>query len=353
MKPTAIAVVLVLLCAARPAYAAAPDREQIERAQAAYREALTLLKAKKYDESVAKFKLVTAAISNHPVVNYNFACALSLSGQKDAALDALEKSIRAGYVDHAHMQADPDLVPIRDSDRFKALIALAKEKAKPKPPLIHIPDGYQKEPDTAYPLFVALHGAGGTPTGLFQAAKQILGPDAFFILAPYGSARVGPGHTWNSTDLKTIADLIAGLRKTHRIRRVYLFGFSAGAHIGYVFVLKSPGVFDGFIPMAGALRRRWLTPGDLQNAKGLPIYAIQGKIDAVVPLRAAEQSLDLLKKHGAVTHLFTHPGAHRAPKNFRKALLDAVKWLDAHQPAAGEAAPAGPPGRLDSAPAAD
>jgi beta-lactamase regulating signal transducer with metallopeptidase domain/tetratricopeptide (TPR) repeat protein len=54
-------------------------------------------------------------------VLYNLACARSLAGDENGALDALEQSIEAGYADAEHMREDSDLDPIRDAQRYQQL----------------------------------------------------------------------------------------------------------------------------------------------------------------------------------------------------------------------------------------
>ncbi len=53
----------------------------------------------------------------------------------DRAMDLLQKAVKAGYNDAAHMAKDTDLDPIRGRDDFKKLIEeLAKKSpAKPEP----------------------------------------------------------------------------------------------------------------------------------------------------------------------------------------------------------------------------
>ena len=53
---------------------------------------------------------------------YNLSCTYSLLNKKIQALDYLERSIRAGYINYSHMQADKDLDPIRKEKRFAVLI---------------------------------------------------------------------------------------------------------------------------------------------------------------------------------------------------------------------------------------
>ncbi len=330
---SAMTALFVLIPAAfstalRAADAPAEMRKRYVDAQQAAGAGIRLLQEKKFEEAIAKLQEADKLVPGQGGVLYNLACALSRAGRSEEALDTLERSIKAGFIDHKHMQADPDLEAVRENKRFKELVKLAERLGKPKEPLVHVPDGYDRGGKRTYPLLITLHGAGGTPNSLLAAARQGLGADKFFLLAPFGSVRMGPGYTWSSPDFTRIPELVAELKKKYRIGRVYLHGYSAGGHVGYLLVLKNPKVFDGFIPMAGALRRGMVSDAELKNAVNLPIFAIQGAVDAVVPLKAAEQSLELLRQNGALTHLFKHEGGHTPPPNYPKVLADAVKWID-------------------------
>lgn len=310
--------------------AAEPGAEMRKRymdAQAAAGAGVRLLQEGKAEEAIAKLREADKLAPGQAGVLYNLACALSRAGKGGEALDTLERAIKAGFTDHKHMQEDADLEPLRENKRFAELLKLAERLGKPRPPLIHVPEEYEASGKRTYPLLVILHGAGGTPNSLLAAARQALGADKCFVLAPFGSARMGPGYTWSGADFTRIPELVADLKKRYRIGRVYLHGYSAGGHVGYVLVLKSPKVFDGFIPMAGALRRGMVSDAELKNAANLPIFAIQGAVDAVVPLAAAEQSLDLLRQNGALTHLHKHAGDHAPPGDYLKVLADAIKWI--------------------------
>jgi predicted esterase len=322
----------LLSAAATPTRAATPReqlRERMQQASQLVRDAISLMGEKEYDDAIAKLTEADRLVPGRPIIQYNLACALARAGKSEKALAALERSILTGYTDHAHMQADEDLASLRELAEFQQLVALARKRGRPKEPIVFVPRGYRKDGDRVYPLFVTLHGAGGTANGMLQWATRSLGRTDYFVLAPFGSVRVGPGYTWNTTDMATVATKIAELRKTYRIGPIYLFGFSAGGHIGYTFVLRHRDAVDGFIPMAGAIRARWTRKDELKRAKGLPIFAIQGTADRIVPPAAATRSLALLRKHGAVTKLHEHPGAHTAPKNFAKVLKQGIAWIDA------------------------
>ncbi len=58
---------------------------------------------------------------------YNKACARSLAGKKDEALELLEQSITTGTVNAEHMQEDPDLVPLHGEARFDQMVTLAED----------------------------------------------------------------------------------------------------------------------------------------------------------------------------------------------------------------------------------
>jgi hypothetical protein len=58
---------------------------------------------------------------------YNRACGYALAGQSRPALDYLERSIRAGYTNYTHIVRDPDLLSLRDSQRYQQLLAPLRE----------------------------------------------------------------------------------------------------------------------------------------------------------------------------------------------------------------------------------
>ena len=53
---------------------------------------------------------------------YNLACALTLSGSLEGALEALRGAVQAGYSDHSHASEDPDLEALRGLPAFEGLL---------------------------------------------------------------------------------------------------------------------------------------------------------------------------------------------------------------------------------------
>ena len=53
---------------------------------------------------------------------YNLACSLALAGDREEALDTLEKAVCKGYSDAGWMLSDDDLEGLRNDPRFKKLL---------------------------------------------------------------------------------------------------------------------------------------------------------------------------------------------------------------------------------------
>jgi hypothetical protein len=105
--------------------------------------------------------LLTLAPEN-PVAYYNLACAESLMGNVDAALDGLSKSVQFGYGDVDHMTTDPDLKNIVEDPRFASLVTsmrapapeekVLEEVKVPEPvPEVKEPEPEVKEPEVKLP----------------------------------------------------------------------------------------------------------------------------------------------------------------------------------------------------------
>jgi Flp pilus assembly protein TadD len=65
---------------------------------------------------------LAAALPDEPVVRYNLACSLSLTGHLDEALAELTLAVDLGYREPSHTAADPDLAALREDPRFRLLV---------------------------------------------------------------------------------------------------------------------------------------------------------------------------------------------------------------------------------------
>ncbi len=65
-----------------------------------------------------------------PIIHYNLACSLVLSGFTAKALTALKKAVRLGFADLGHLEKDPDLKPLRDYVPFQQWLLTISQKTK-------------------------------------------------------------------------------------------------------------------------------------------------------------------------------------------------------------------------------
>jgi len=81
---------------------------------------------------------------------YNLACAESLQGNVEPALDALSKAIEAGYTNVDHMERDSDLNNIRNSDTYKQFVKKLRGEDKVievQPPVEIKPEVVEVKPE--------------------------------------------------------------------------------------------------------------------------------------------------------------------------------------------------------------
>lgn len=91
------------------------------------RKSVKLFEQKKIAEAAAVIEEALAIEPDSPLNLYNMACAKSILGQTDSAMAYLERSAEAGFSDFAHIQRDPDLIPLRNMDAFKRLMGRRDE----------------------------------------------------------------------------------------------------------------------------------------------------------------------------------------------------------------------------------
>ncbi|MCU0722748.1 MAG: hypothetical protein MUC63_03900, partial [Planctomycetes bacterium] len=94
-----------------------------------HEEAMAALQRRELDRSVEIYGRILAAKPDDAIALYNLACAQALAGRTVPALDALEKSVRAGYEEADHVEEDSDLASLRSEDRYKALIQGLRNRA--------------------------------------------------------------------------------------------------------------------------------------------------------------------------------------------------------------------------------
>jgi len=103
--------------------------------------AISRLQAGQVAEAVAEVAELTKTPSWPAPQWYDFACVYAVASGKVAdkkdeyakrAVELLQKAVKAGFKDVAHMKEDTDLDPLRNRDDFKKLMAELEKPAEPK-----------------------------------------------------------------------------------------------------------------------------------------------------------------------------------------------------------------------------
>ncbi|MDF1665777.1 MAG: hypothetical protein P1V97_28720 [Planctomycetota bacterium] len=85
---------------------------------------------RRFANAEKEFLRVLKLDSKNESALYNIACCYSLWGKVENALDYLEKAVKSGFDDLGHIENDPDLDFLRQTERYKRLIAALEQKKK-------------------------------------------------------------------------------------------------------------------------------------------------------------------------------------------------------------------------------
>jgi len=82
---------------------------------------------KAYDKAIAEYARILAHSPEDTTALYNTACGHALKGRKKQALGFLKKAVRAGFVNFAHIESDPDLASLREEAGYRELLENREE----------------------------------------------------------------------------------------------------------------------------------------------------------------------------------------------------------------------------------
>ncbi len=165
--------------------------------------------------------------------------------------------------------------------------------------MLYLPEGYEDNPTKRWPLLFFLHGTGDRGDNIYLLAKaspfmmiREKGPLPFIIVAPLLNT------SQNVFPVEYLDGVLAEMQSTYRAdpKRIYLTGLSLGGEATYRFAIHQPETFAAIAPLSA-----WLDADQipmLDRIKNLPVWAIHGTDDLIVPLAAGEQPANALKRLG-------------------------------------------------------
>jgi tetratricopeptide (TPR) repeat protein len=83
---------------------------------------LAQLRAGNYEASIESYQRAIETGLRPASGHYNIACALSLAGRHDAAIDALAQAYALGFADEHLLRQDSDLAPLHENPKFRRLV---------------------------------------------------------------------------------------------------------------------------------------------------------------------------------------------------------------------------------------
>lgn len=97
-------------------------RHRPENLEALAELASVLTRLGRHAEGLAIDRRLARLAPEDPTVQYNLACSLALTGDRDGALAVLERAIALGYADADFLESDADLASLRAEPRFADLL---------------------------------------------------------------------------------------------------------------------------------------------------------------------------------------------------------------------------------------
>jgi predicted esterase len=186
---------------------------------------------------------------------------------------------------------------------------------------LYVPRNYSS--DREWPLFVGIHGSGGSGLECWNLWQSFADREGFILLCP---SIADSGGGWYQADGETkVFSAINQVRSEyHMAPREFLAGFSAGAQFVQGFAFKYPQYVSGVsVLSAGNYYRP--TP----SAKGIPFLVVIGDQDDPVAVADSKSLVLMLKQDGfdvqylvlpGVGHTVTDTGRQLTIALFRKAI---------------------------------
>ena len=181
---------------------------------------------------------------------------------------------------------------------------------------LYLPEGYESDPQKDWPLIVFLIGTGERGHSLSLLTKHgplqtVLNGQSLPVIITSPMLEISPD--FRSFPEGYLDDLMEEILANCRVdpERIYLTGLSMGGEATYRYALHRPELFAALAPLA-AFDPKYLPGSTLEGFKpftlpweriaNIPVWAVHGAEDPVVPLFAAQQTVDALRAAGGQVH---------------------------------------------------
>ena len=208
--------------------------------------------------------------------------------------------------------------------------------------LVHPP---ARPAGTKSPLLVLLHGVGSNERDLMGLAPYL--DDRFHLVSVRAPLTLGPGSyawypiTWTAqgpisddkhseASRQAIVSFLSEATAAYDTdpNRTYLMGFSQGAIMSLYTALTVPEAVTALVPMSGRLLpEAWANRAADERLAGLPVFAVHGTRDTVLPIAEGRAIRDQLSTLPVALTYTEYEMGHEVSED---SLRDIATWLTAH-----------------------
>jgi phospholipase/carboxylesterase len=180
---------------------------------------------------------------------------------------------------------------------------------------LYVPKDYSA--DREWPLFVGIHGSGGSGLSCWNLWQPYAEKEGFILLCPSIPGNAG-GYVQDVGE-QTVWSAVEEVRREYRVNsRMFLAGFSAGAYFVQGFAYHYPQSVNGL----AILSTGYYLEG-IQSR--VPILVVIGGNDHPDSIRANEQLVSHLKQNGFDVQYEVLPGVGHTVTNKTKTLT--IEWF--------------------------
>lgn len=184
---------------------------------------------------------------------------------------------------------------------------------------LYVPKAYKV--DREWPLFVGIHGAGGTGLDCWNMWQSYADKEGFILLCP--SIPGDASGFYQDVGERTVWSAIGAVQKDYRLkRRMFFNGFSAGAYFIQGFTVHYPRYVSGLSILSAGV---YLNPNMFPEL--IPVLVVIGSSDDPTSVATSQMFVQDLQKFGfdvqyelmpGVGHTVTRQGLNLTIDLFRK-----------------------------------
>ncbi len=219
---------------------------------------------------------------------------------------------------------------LRDDEAKVGVLHASNERADRGGFSLYVPEAWEGGPagtaGSPRPLIVALHGGHGHGRDFLWTWLREARSRGMLLLSPTSLDR-----TWSmmgpDVDAEPLREMVESVAARYAVdrERVLLTGMSDGATYALYCGLRESMPFTHLAPACGVLHPALFATGDLQRARGRPIYLIHGALDWMFPVAAAQLTRQTLLAAGArLVYREIEDLSHTYPRDENPKILD---WL--------------------------